>query len=94
MQFGTHIETMKIKYTNLSLRVNKGTLFCPAERLKTGEKLNDLMECLLRGFFYSGITTVKFHSRDQLLAGSFMFLLGSSSEMVGQRFMLGYMCII
>ena len=60
MQFGTHIETMKIKYTNLSLRVNKGTLFCPAERLKTGEKLNDLMECLLVGFFIQALPQSNF----------------------------------
>jgi len=44
--------------------------------------------------FYSGITTDKFHSRDYLLAGSFVLLLGSSRQIVGQHFMLGYMCII
>jgi len=49
---------------------------------------------VITSIFYSGITTVKFQSRDQLLAGSFVLFLGSSRQMVGQRFMLGYMCII
>jgi len=40
------------------------------------------------GFFYSGITAVIFHSRNHLLAGSFVLLLGSSRQMLGQRFML------
>jgi len=52
----------------------KGFCFVLHTDLKLGE-IKCSVWVVITWVFYSGITTVKFHSRDQLLAGNFMLFL-------------------